>query len=380
MDSSCGPALARAATPPVALLEGGGSHGDFPETAELDFRLHPDRAPGGDRDHRGPDRAVAPGGAGREAARRAQCVNDLKQIGIALYSYHDAQDILPIAVQEYQGWDTSCSYFPRFHSMFTAILPYVEQATVFNAVNFAFGFGAPYPQNGVVPGQIQATALQTRITTFICPSEPSEMTSRNADQLGTDSPVSQASYAAVIGYRDTFRWWYGCPYFVPPDGVFGLNYGTRLSGIVDGTSNTIFVGEASRFRNEVDLWYNSWSFAAGPPSSIPGVSRLTAYATTAPRLNADLQIPDPNPSYSYTGGLDSWVYDPDPKVNARNAGQFGFRSQHPGGANFLFGDGSVRFLKETIDTGSPNYADHNPGVYRKLSTKADGEVISADAY
>ena len=103
-------------------------------------------------------------------------------------------------------------------------------------------------------------------------------------------------------------------------------------------------------------------------------------ATTAPRLNANLQIPDSDPTYSYTGWFDSWVYDPDPKVNARNAGQFGFRSQHPGGAHFLFGDGSVRFLKETIDMGSPNYADHNLGVYRKLSTKAGGEVISADAY
>jgi prepilin-type N-terminal cleavage/methylation domain-containing protein len=321
----------------------------------------------------------------REAARRAQCANNLKQIGIALHAHHDANGILPIGVQEYQGWDTSCRYFPRYHSMFTALLPYAEQATVFDAVNFAFGSGAPFPQNGIVPGQIQATALQARIATFFCPSEPSEMTSRNADQLGTSVPVSQGSYAAVIGYWDTIRWWKGCPYgFFPPDGVFGRNYATRLSEIVDGTSNTIVVGEASRFRNEVDLWYNTWSLAARTPSSIPGVSRLAAFATTAPRLNANLQIPDPTPSYSYTygytDGLDSWIYDPDPKVNARNAGQFGFRSQHPGGAHFLFGDGGVRFLKETIDMGSRDFADRNPGVYRKLSTKAGGEVISADAY
>jgi prepilin-type N-terminal cleavage/methylation domain-containing protein len=147
--------------------------------------------------------------AAREAGRRAQCVNNLKQIGIALHGYHDVHGTLPIAVQEYQGWDTSCNSFPRYHSMFTAILPYVEQAAVFNAVNFAFGSGAPFPQNGVVPGQIQATALQARIATFICPSEPSAMTSHNADQLGTNVPVSQTSYAAVIGYRDTCRWWRG---------------------------------------------------------------------------------------------------------------------------------------------------------------------------
>jgi prepilin-type processing-associated H-X9-DG protein len=370
--------MARAATPLVAWFEGDNSHGQFPDRAEPDLRLYPDRAAGGDRDHRGPDRAVAPGGAGaREAARRAQCVNNLKQIGIALQSYHDAHGILPIGWQLYQSWDTSCSYHPRCHSIFTAILPYVEQATVFNAVNFLFGAAGDVPHFGVTPGQVQATALQTRVTTFICPSETSEMTDRNKDY-----PGSQGSYAAVIGFQDTFRWWYGCPYAIPPDGVFGLSYSTRLSDISDGTSNTMFVGEASRFSNEVETWYNRWSTAgwAWSGTSIPGVTRIMSFATTAPRLNADLQIPDPNKTLNPTGWVDSWVYAPDPKANALNAGQFGFRSPHPGGALFLFGDGSVRFLKDTIDMGSSNYADRNVGVYRKLSTKAGGEVISADAY
>ena len=95
-----------------------------------------------------------------------------------------------------------------------------------------------------------------------------------------------------------------------------LNYGSRLSEINDGTSNTLFVGEASRFRNEVETWFNEWSSALWWGSSIPGVTRFAAFATTAPRLNANLQIPDPIPSYSYTGDVDSWVYDPNPAVNA----------------------------------------------------------------
>ena len=118
------------------------------------------------------------------------------------------------------------------------------------------------------------------------------------------------------------------------------------------------------------LAHNEWSSALWWGSSIEGVSRFAAFATTAPRLNANLQIPDPEPTYAYTGDVDSWVYDPDPKVNALNAGQFGFRSQHPTGANFLLGDGSVRFLKETID----------PAIYRKLSTKSGAEVLSSDSY
>ena len=124
-------------------------------------------------------------------------------------------------------------------------------------MNFSFCSRGDFLECGVVPGQVQATALQTRISTFICPSEASAMDARNADQLGSHFPVSPTSYAAVIGYQDTLRWWYGCPYFIPPDGVFGYDYGARLSEVTDGTSNTMFVGEASRFRNEVDLWFNT---------------------------------------------------------------------------------------------------------------------------
>jgi prepilin-type N-terminal cleavage/methylation domain-containing protein/prepilin-type processing-associated H-X9-DG protein len=301
----------------------------------------------------------------REAARRAQCVNNLKQIGIALHNYHDSQGILPWATEQFGSWDTTCGYWPYGHSLFTAILPYVEQGVTYNAVNFSFVANAAAPQNGVYPGPAQVTALQSQISTFICPSESSPMTYRS-DYF----PTSQTSYAAVIGFKDTVRWWYNCPTQIPPDGVFGLNFGSHLSAINDGTSNTLFVGEASRFRNEVETWLNEWSCALWWGSSIPGVTRLAAFATTAPRLNANLQIPDPTPSYSYTGDVDSWVYDPNPAVNALNAGQFGFRSPHPSGANFLMGDGSVRFLKDSIA----------PVVYRGLSTKNGQEVLSADSY
>jgi Tfp pilus assembly protein PilE len=303
--------------------------------------------------------------AAREAARRAQCVNNLKQIGIALHNYHDSIGIFPMGSEQFGSWDKTCAYWPFGHSLFTAILPYIDQAPIFNAVNFAFVANADTPQAGVFPGQVQVTALQTQINVYICPSETSPMTFRD-----NYFPSSQTSYAAVLGYKDTVRWWYQCPDQLPPDGVFGLNFGARLSAVIDGTSNTLLVGEASRFRNEVETWYNEWSSALWWGSSISGVSRFAAFATAAPRLNANLQIPDPNPTFTYTGDVDSWVFDPDPAVNALNAGQFGFRSQHPAGAHFLLGDGSVRFLKDSISL----------VVYRSLSTKANAELLSSDAY
>jgi prepilin-type N-terminal cleavage/methylation domain-containing protein/prepilin-type processing-associated H-X9-DG protein len=303
----------------------------------------------------------------REAARRAQCVNNLKQLGVALHNYHDAQGTLPLGTEQFGAWDNTCAYWPYGHSLFTFILPYVEQGVIYNAVNFAFVANAdsPEPPSAVFPGPVQVTAIQTQLATFICPSEPSPMSYRSQF-----FPSSQTSYSAMIGFKDTVRWWLGCPNQIPPDGVFGLNYGSRISAITDGTSNTLLVGEATRFKNEVDTWYNEWSSALWFASSIPNVSRFCAFATAAPRPNANLQIPDPNPTFAFTGDVDSWVYDPNPQVNALNAGQFGFRSPHPSGVNFLLSDGSVRFLKDSI----------NLVVYRNLSTKAGGEVISADAY
>lgn len=309
--------------------------------------------------------------AAREAARRAQCVNNMKQLGLALHSYHDLNGTFPIGSQQYGVWDTACANgtgasnaFGNGFNLFTAILPQIEQQSVFNAINFTFMAEGSALEYGLVPGTLQSTALFTQINTFICPSESSSMTYRNRS-----FPMSQTSYAGVSGFKDVIRWWNGCPNFIPQDGMFGFQFCYGVNSITDGTSNTMFVGEASRFKGDPDTFMNEWSGAQYWGSSIPGVSRITGFATAAPVPNANLQIPDPNPSYAFTGDVDSWVYDPDPTVNALKAGQFGFHGQHPGGVNFLFGDGSVRFIKNSI----------NPQVYRNISTKASGEVVSADS-
>ena len=104
--------------------------------------------------------------------------------------------------------------------------------------------------------------------------------------------------------------------------------------------------------------------------------------STVPRINAPFQPGDQSVfpgQISVTGDVNSWLFVSSPDY--RTLGQFGFRSFHPGGANFLMGDGSCRFLKQTIDMGSPvyssNMAMNSIGVYRKLSTIQGGEVISS---
>ena len=166
------------------------------------------------------------------------------------------------------------------------------------------------------------------------------------------------------------------------DGAFMKDYVIRLQSITDGTSNTIFAGEASRYNNDPDTVFQWWSRVGWWGTSRGGVaSRPTILFSTVPQINAPYQLND-EANYpgqiSVTGDVNSWEFVTSPDY--RQLGQFGFRSFHPGGANFLMGDGSCRFLKQTIDMGSPVYANLNIGVYRKLSTIASGEVISSDAY
>jgi prepilin-type processing-associated H-X9-DG protein len=200
-------------------------------------------------------------------------------------------------------------------------------------------------------------------------------------------PYSPGSYAASFGTWDVWHWWYGCPNQIQGDGAFAMDAAYKVASITDGTSNTIFIGEMSRFNNDPDVFFNFWTrggYFGARSAATPGVTRSQASASTAPKLNAGLLIPDAPTSLSGPNGVDGWMYAGS-GPQTLNMGQFGFRSLHPGGANFVFGDGSVRFLKNTIDMGnlhtlSGGAPGAQVGVYRALSTRNGGEVVSSDSY
>ncbi len=311
--------------------------------------------------------------AAREAARRSQCVNNLKQMGVAIQNYHDVVGVYPPASLMYAPYDiaTNCAStgngMSRSHGLFTHILPFIEQGNLFNAVNFNFSAGSVNGnlQFGVLPGAVQFTAFSTVVSTYVCPSD-TQLLASNTVPYDQGTAYTPGSYASNVGALDTVH---GnvCPRYNESDGAFSRDWVYSSSAITDGTSNTIFLGEASRFLNDPEIYFNYWNRVAWVNSvvGLTGTTRTMAFATTAPKLNANLQIPDPPTVTPSTAWLVVGATG-----DASQAGQFGFRSQHPGGANFTFGDGSVKFLKNSIAL----------IVYRGLSTRAGGEVISSDSY
>jgi prepilin-type N-terminal cleavage/methylation domain-containing protein/prepilin-type processing-associated H-X9-DG protein len=339
--------------------------------------------------------------AAREAARRSQCVNNLKQIGLACANYESSNGVFPIGCQNYGPQDTGpgCAGNgqPRGHTVFTFILPFMEQGTIFNSVNFSFP--ADSSNNvayfGIDPGSVQMTAFTAAVKSYVCPDDQPRIVGQSGhsgDITPIVEPYSQGSYGANFGTWDVWHWWYGCPTMIQGDGSFAFDYAYRISQITDGTSNTMFIGEISRFVNDPDPFWGFWNrggyFGSRATGAYSGITWPSASATTAVAPNAQLQTSDMPTSLSGPNQVDGWMYGPGEGNITQITGQYGFRSLHPGGLNFVFADGSVHFIKNSIDMGNLATLTYSGtvmptarfGVYRALSTRANGEVISADSY
>jgi prepilin-type N-terminal cleavage/methylation domain-containing protein/prepilin-type processing-associated H-X9-DG protein len=292
--------------------------------------------------------------AAREAARRAQCVNNLKQIGLALHNYESSFGTFPFGVMYEYSSSNGCGYHWRY-TLFMYALATMEGGNQYNTINFS----------GATNSVRNITAFNFRVASFVCPSDL-----RSDPTPSTYPGYSQGSYAGMAGYTEMWRWLLGTdPSMcnrITGNGTFILEKVRRISEITDGTSNTTFVGEFSRFKNEPSSIFNFWNSGEWFGDGIgPGSSRSCGIAYSAVKPNAPAQIGGVEPIIDNLGPF-LWWQDP----RALTYGQFGFRSLHPGGLNFLFGDGSVKFIKETIDM----------GTYRALSTNAGAEVISSDSF
>jgi len=260
----------------------------------------------------------------REAARRSQCVNNLMQIGIAVQSYESAHEALPPGVVSQTGpvLDQPKGYG---FGWITQILPYFEQKNVYNHFNLRVSLYEPE----------NLTTRTSLVASFLCPSDSGPSRDNNR--------IAMTSYAGV--HHDV-----EAPIAADNHGVFFLNSAVRYEDVTDGSSNTLFVGE--KMRDGMDL-----GWASGTRASLRNTGLLVN------------RMPPPGAPKPATGTLSPAE---EQELAKMGTAEFvgGFGSRHPGGNNFLFGDGSVHFLKSSV----------SPNVYQHLANRADGEVIDADQY
>ncbi len=341
--------------------------------------------------------------AAREAARRAQCVNNLKQIGLALANYEAAIGCYPYG-RALENTGPNCAYgantYHNGSSLFVRLLPYLEQKALYDGWNFSF-----------ISDVVQNTTVQgAGVKVLWCPSDASVF-KLNQDpapsHLNWDKGASASSFSSYAGSAGTFPagnynpasnfiqqisqangafYYLGYPTITPtvqPNP--GFNPGSispaTIASVTDGLSNTIGVAERPHGMlpnlrepdGENDFTDNHYWYSS---------NRSHTLFTTLYPINAYKRVADDDTA----NGASDDVY-------SNSAG-----SLHPGGANFLFLDGSVRFLKETINSwpfspasGTPTNVSYNAGtgiftvlpaqgVYQALSTRAGGEIISADSF
>jgi prepilin-type N-terminal cleavage/methylation domain-containing protein/prepilin-type processing-associated H-X9-DG protein len=302
----------------------------------------------------------------REAARRAQCVNNLKQIGLALHNYHSANDSFP-PPKIYSG---SCADQSNGGSglvlnttALTMILGYLEQTPLMNAYNFsqassdsAWGGYVGINVNLLGDAASNSTVVGTVVAGYMCPSDedPEVVTYEpfNPAAIYSRNNARRCNY----GLSSSMYTEYDCG---PPDmsrvGAFYAERASKIADFRDGTTNTILSGELHQ-RHAQD-WFGPYWGSGTHTSTFARVARKGQwmwrfYAPNTPWGDNDCpgNIAACNPRNLTYG----WVY----------------ASHHPGGVNVGMADGSVRFIKNSI----------NYDVWYGLTTIQGGEIISADAY
>ncbi len=296
----------------------------------------------------------------REAARRVQCVNNLKQVGIAFHNFHDVNGAVPSSVRP-----SGLTNAPRIAAILL-MLPHLEQTQIYNATNLGLTWGDP----------VNWTAARTRINTLICPSSAGDPNRLDGvPEAQPYSPSWTATIAAITDYSpivglDPRLSAYGLfpASAAPPESLIVKNKTTRLADATDGLSNTVvFVESAGR-----PFAYRRGGRTVG---AVPD-HRVNAGGWARPASDVTLNGSTADGSVfpgkvvvNAANGED--VYgQPFPHPYYVTEGTGALFSFHPGGLNVLLGDGSVRYVKDSVSL--PTFA--------ALVTRGGGEVVSADQY
>ncbi len=343
----------------------------------------------------------------REAARRIQCTNNLKQLGLAMHNYHTAHNSFPLG----------CSANPQIFGQVATwnswsaqgmMLGYLEQGPIYNSINFNWG---PYV---ITPWGINYTAMHTQVAAFLCPSDPNSggganMSEGGINALGGTNYLN--NYAASFGTDATggdYAWnnnndayYHQDPLGSPGLFAYAISYGVQHC--TDGVSNTVAYSEwlvgdgkgssGSKYRGNIETSDGATitglqNVQTNPQLTLTSLQQCATAFRNEPNSNAanitDTKgwrwaigcyafavfntIQTPNDSQYPVGGCQTGNAG---NENWANGGwSIGAASNHPGGANVLMGDGHVIFIKNSISR----------TTWWALGTKAGNEVISSDSY
>jgi prepilin-type N-terminal cleavage/methylation domain-containing protein/prepilin-type processing-associated H-X9-DG protein len=336
--------------------------------------------------------------AAREAARRMQCVNNLKQIGLALHNYYDINNAFPMGsgnclYSTGPPWQNYVS--KQGFSAHASLLGQLDLMPMYNNMNFSWGFtsNTAYPEYWV-----NSTNALSQIAVFLCPSDPNAGKFSGGGQ-GEGLGTATNNYFACVGTSTYLTSTAGSVYpapapmsLLPTTGVFAFQQSYTLQMITDGTSNTIAfaestVGNTSATAGTINIGLSSVAAAGAsvqfmdastnPAATLAGLAACSVAWQTQTGSTNDQRglcwimggtaysmfntVPLPNSvKWTYCGS----------SYSGSAATYTESDSYHPGGVNVLFADGSVHFIKNSIAT----------ATWWALGTKGDGEVISSDTY
>ena len=306
--------------------------------------------------------------AAREAARRTQCVNNMKQLALGFLNYESTHSCFPAASMGPNTGTATAPKFPApwydtkhgtgtpmgFFGWAAPILPFMEQSQIYNTINFGLPMytttfweqtsaTATPTERGPLGNLANSTAALSQPNSFVCPS------SAPRDNPG-QAISQQKDYSINSGY--VFPNLTNC---VCPDryttqvmnGFSAVNSWTKIADITDGTSNTVMLFEECQWTDH-------------------------SYIPVNKGCNPFLFVGHPSQ------GMTDSNYPPNSKIFNNRAPS----SSHPGGINATMGDGSTRFIKNSISSGTSTNGNNmiNPGVFQAISTRNTGEVISSDAF
>ncbi len=309
--------------------------------------------------------------AAREAARRMQCSNNLKQIGLALHNYHDVARTFPVGGVASQNWTWGLSWMPR-------IMPYSEQMAGYDKMTW-IGDHPGWAYDGYTDGRINGLAwANVRLQMLICPSTPLEVMWNVGSHLHT-----RPSYTGIAGAADgngfvngPYRWIRCCDCCSGPvnngimsgGGILVVGKYVSMGMISDGTSNTILASECSNF-----IWNDLFTAKDQQVNSVHGFLMGSPWPITVEQAVRDHW--GGNPMAGYAARLFNCTtinYPPNsvstswPGVGPNDGQNNGIYSPHPGGVLAVMADGSVQFVSDAV----------NMYTLRVMATRDEGAVAN----